>query len=227
MVKTAYTSGLRSSCVGWMKTSPERRGGEESITRASTIKSHLSSTAVAHSAHRSASPLRPPRSPSRSAEPSGTSSSGSPGIFALLHHSRQGGNEVRARHHQLHTPPSTLAGTFAIAMKNDSGKSSNGKTDVKGNIKRLKVTGGLAALRCPRCLLRILTCIFNVFYPPDTLGPPGPGCWGSRRCSTPGSSHGRRSKVCHRFSRRCRESAGSARKRALRGPEAHQQRRGF
>lgn len=112
-------------------------------------------------------------------------------------------------------------------MKNDSGKSSNGKTDVKGNIKRLKVTGGLAALLRPRCLLWILTCIFNVFYPPDTLGPPGPGCWGSRRRSTPGSSHGRRSKVCHRFSRRCPESAGSARTRALRGPEAHQQSRDF
>lgn len=46
MVKTAYTSGLRSSCVGWMKTSPERRGGEESITRASTIKSHSTSAAA-------------------------------------------------------------------------------------------------------------------------------------------------------------------------------------
>lgn len=112
--------------------------------KASTIKIHLTAAVIPrrpHSVHQSASPLHPLLSPSRSGEPSGTSSSGSPGISALLHHSGQGGNEDTAQYDRLHT--SMLAGMLQlrcgdIAVKNDWGKSSNGETDQKGTVKSLK-----------------------------------------------------------------------------------------
>ena len=128
-----------------------------------------------HVVHQTASPLRLLLSPSRSGEPSGTSSSGSPGTSALLHHSRRG----RKLGH------GSVRKTCYISHK-----------------------GKLNAF-LPAYAMRLGS--------PDTLCPLWLKRWGSPRRSSPGSSHGRRSKACRRSFLHCQGSAGSEQTRALRG----------
>lgn len=124
VVKTAYTMGFRSSCVGWMNTSPV--GGERHQINKSAGKANRKWCAVVaptHSVRRSASPHRPPRSQSRWDEPWGRSSSGWLATSGRLHRSGQREERVTTRPTQttscytLYPPPAGVESQLLVGKK--------------------------------------------------------------------------------------------------------------